>query len=129
MSGAPIGFEPIEVADGTLEPDRRRMQRADRRKCSVRTFDADDGDVAGAVVEQRHVHGAGVAPQAEQRQAPGGEFACDSAPGVRHDDRARPRTMAIDAAALRDDVGECRHAFYPSSFATFWNQTTSAGGI
>ena len=62
------------------KPDRRRMQRADRRKIAVAASKADNRDIAALVVDQRHVHGrrrAGIAPQAEQRRASCGQCACD----------------------------------------------------
>ena len=75
------------------------------------------------------MHGAGVAPQAEQRGMAGGEFAHHRAPSVRRDHRARPWPVAVDLARLGDDVGEDGHGRYPSSFATLSNQATSAGGM
>ena len=68
--GRADGVEPEEIADRALEPDRRRM-RARRRWDSVPSGagEAEHGDVADRSLEQRHVHVAGVAPQAEQRRA------------------------------------------------------------
>ena len=122
-------LEAIEALDRTLEPDGGRMQRAHRRKISIGAFDTDDIDVVRSLAHHRHMHGAGVAPQAEQRGMAGRKLDRHSAPGFRRDDRARPRPVAVDAASLRDDVGECGHGRYPSSFATLSNQATSAGGI
>src|ERR1700688_1453016 len=122
-------LQAIEVFDGTLEPDGRRMQRAHRRKASIGAFDTDDIDVVPDLAHYRHMHGAGVAPQAEQGGMAGRKLACHDAPGFRRDDRARPWSVAVDAASLCDDVGECGHGCYPSSFATLSNQATSAGGM
>ena len=63
------GFEAIKVGDGALEPDRRRMMRADRREFAVGTFQREHGDRGGGLLEQGKVHGLLVAPQPEQRRA------------------------------------------------------------
>src|SRR5580692_4801381 len=120
-------LEAVEAFDRTLEPDGGRMQRAHRRKISIRAFDADDIDVG--LAHHRHMHGASVAPQAEQRGMADGELTRHRAPGVRRHDRARPWSMAIDTVGLSDNVGEGGHRRYPSSFATLSNQATIAGGI
>ena len=39
-------LESVEAVNGPFEPDRRRMQRTDRGKFSVRDGEADDRDVA-----------------------------------------------------------------------------------
>ena len=44
---APDRLIAVETVDGALQPDRRRMQRADRRKVSVRAGEAHDRDVTG----------------------------------------------------------------------------------
>src|SRR5580693_2791701 len=122
-------LEPVEAFDRTLEPDGGRMQRAHRRKLSIGAFDADHMNVVRGPAHRRHMHGASVAPQAEQRGMAGGELARHRAPGVRRHDRARHWPMAIDTVRLSDNVGEGGHGRYPSNFATLSNQATSAGGI
>src|SRR6202035_5185955 len=118
-----------EAFDRTLEPDGGRMQRTDRRKISIGAFDTDDMNVVRGLAHHRHMHGAGVAPQAEQRGMAGRKLARHRPPGVRRDDCARPRPVAVDAASLGDEVGEYGHGCYPSNLATLWNQATSACGI
>ena len=122
-------LEAIEAFDGTLESDGGRMQRAYRRKFSIGAFDTDDIDVVAGFAHHRHMHGAAVAPQAEQRGMAGRKLGRDRTPGFRRHDRARPWPMAVDAARLGNDIGEGGHRRYPSSFATLSNQATSAGGI
>ena len=60
--GRTFGLEAEEVADRAFEADRRWMQRADRRKPPVRTFEAQHGEFAGGFVVKRHLHGAPIAP-------------------------------------------------------------------
>ena len=105
------------------------MQCAYRWKSAIGAFDTDHINVVPGLAHHRHMNGAGVAPQAEQRGMAGPKLARDRAPGVRRDDGARPWPVAFDAASRCDDVGECGHGRYPSSFATLSNQATSAGGI
>src|ERR1700719_5174301 len=108
-------LQPIEAFDGTLEPDGWRMQRAHRRKISIGAFDTDDMNAVPGLVHHRHMHGAAVAPQAEQGGMAGRKLARHRAPGFRRDDRARRWPVAVDAASLSDDVGECGHVRYPSN--------------
>ena len=82
--------------------------------------------IGGAFVEHRHVHGAGVAPEPGQRPAAFRELLAGKVPALAPHDQARPRPVARDPVAL-DGVGD-RHR-YPSSLATFWNQTTSSAGM
>ena len=119
-------LEAEEVADRALEPDRRRMDGADRGKALQPAVEADDADPAGLLVEQRHVDGALLRPQAEQRPAAGGEIARDVAPGRFIDQRARPRAVRV---RLSCGIASIRFAMrYPRTLATFWNQATSGGG-
>ena len=122
-------LEAIEAFDRTLEPDGGRMQRTHRWKCSIGAFDTDNVDVVAGLVHHRHMHGAAVAPQAEQRGTAGRKLARHRAPGFRRHDRALPWPVTVDAARLGNDIGEGGHKRYPSSFATLSNQATSAGGI
>src|SRR5580704_12647143 len=122
-------LEAIEAFDGTLEPDGGRMQRAHRWKISIGAFDTEDSDIVPGLAHHRHMHGAAVAPQAERRGMARRKLGRDRAPGVRRNDRARSWPVAVDAATLGDDVGECGHGCYPSNLATLSNQATSAGGI
>ena len=66
--GQPHGFDPVQIAQRALQPDRRRMQRADRGITSVGTGDRQHADRRRRVrLQQRHVHLARLAPQARQR--------------------------------------------------------------
>ena len=62
-------FEAIKVGDGALEPDRRRMMRADRGEFAVGAFQREHGDRGRGLLEQGKVHRVLVAPQPEQRRA------------------------------------------------------------
>ena len=100
----PVRLESIEIADRTLEPDRRRMMRADRGKALVVALVADDAALARLLVEQRHVHGALLCPKAHQRPAAGSEIARNAAPGGVIHDHAWPRRVRRDLAQVRDRV-------------------------
>ena len=54
----------VEIDDGAFEPDRRRVQRADRGKAAVRAFEAEDIEGARRIPAARHAHLTLVAPQA-----------------------------------------------------------------
>src|SRR5712691_3976329 len=107
------------------------MQRADRGKPAVRAFDGEHRDPACLLVHHgqmdRSTRVRGIAPQAEQREAAGPELIGGETPGVLPHHDARPRAMVRDRRAY-DHVDRRRHP-YPTSFATFWNQATSAGGM
>ena len=107
-------LEAVEAANGALESDGGRMQRADRRKFSSRTGEADHSDLSGRVLQHRQVHRGSwglVGPQAEQRRAAGRDLARHLAPGIRRNRNARPWTMGRYALALRDDVDKGGHRF------------------
>ena len=52
--------EPVEIVNGALEPDRGRMQSADRGERSVPTFECQHCDVGIGFVEHCHVNRAPV---------------------------------------------------------------------
>src|SRR5262245_46771513 len=112
------GFQAEQIADGTLQTKRRWMVGRNARIGSVVHRVADDGDFAGALVQQRHVHIGHLAPQAEQRAAPRSQTIDGLPPAVSTDDGARPWSVHRDGLDMRDAV-EQGHG-YPKSFATFW---------
>ena len=123
------GFEAVKVGDGALEPDRRRMMRADRGELAVGAFQGEHGDGVRALLEQGKMHRVLVAPQPEQRRARLDQCLDRAPPAVAADNGARPRAVVCRFAAGPGDVGEWCHCLaYPSSFATAWNQATSAAG-
>ena len=126
---APAGLEPVEIADRALEPDRRRMQRADRRKASVAGIRCVTTAMSPA---PRRARAMCTAPASPHRPSSVRRPAASSPATARQRvSRRRPRAATADAprpAGPRIDVDERGHARYPSSFATFWNQATSAGG-
>src|SRR5262249_12295457 len=95
-----------QVADRALEANCRRMQSADRRKPAIRGFEADNSDLEQVFVEQSHMHGTGVRPQAEQREPAAGKMPARRGPRHRRHDDARPRTVRLYAAALELDLGQ-----------------------
>ena len=70
------GFQPVQIPNGPLQPDRRRMLRPDAGELAVDAFISEYRDIAAAFVEQRHVHVRRVAPQAEQGHLSAGK-PCD----------------------------------------------------
>ena len=107
--------ETEQIADRAFQPDRRRMARGDARILSGLAGVADDGDVAGCLVQQRHVHRRRVAPQAEQRAAAGRELIDRLPPAVLGHDRARPRPVPLGRLAMRDGV-EQGHGAIPTAW-------------
>ena len=123
------GFEAVKVANGALEPDRRRVMRADRGEFAVGAFQGEHGDGVRALLEQGKMHRILVAPQPEQRRARLDQCLDRAPPTVAADNGARPGAVVCRFAAGPGDVGEWCHCLaYPSSFATAWNQATSAAG-
>ena len=109
------------IAGGWLAPDRG--------EAPIRAIEADDGDDRRRLVEERHVDRGLLAPEAEQRAFALGEQADRVAPGLGADDDARPRPVAVGAAAVQAmSIVGFRHGDHPSSLATCWNQATSGGG-
>src|ERR1700692_2321579 len=104
-------LQPVKRADGAFEPDGGRVQRADRRERLIRTFKAQDRELAGGLIANRHVHrarSAGVAPQAEQRRMAERHCAAGFAPRILVHGKARPRPMIVDPLA-RYAVDDGRH--------------------
>ena len=125
-------LQAVKIADGALEPDRRRMRGADGRETCrpgirrVKTAISADGSSM-----QRHD-----APRALSPQSPSSVGArVDQLASIARrqssplDDDARPRAMRVSAvAAAFGDVGQMTAMVivaYPSSLATAWNQATS----
>ena len=130
--GSSIGqahrLQAVKVGDGALQPDRGGVQRADGGKLAARTFEREDADLRGGLLNEREMHRALVAPKPEHRGALVDKLLCQLLPTIAGDDGVRPRVVRLHPAALPGDVGECGHGRYPSSFATFWNQVTSGPG-
>ena len=127
--GETHGLEAIEIADGALQPDRRRMQLAHRRK--NRLLDGEHEDLRSPLIEQRHMHGVLIPPKTEQRHPRLHQILDRRAPDVLGDDHARPGAMTRNLLALLCDVAQRAHDFpsgQPRSFATFWNHVTSGPG-
>src|SRR4029078_1587660 len=113
--------------DRPFERDRRRVLDADTGKSAGLAGVAEHGNL-GASAQQPHVHGAGVAPQPQQRKLAGSEKIGSQFPTLFRHDRARPRPMAFGLLTMRNHV-EQGHDRHPSSLATFSNPATSAGGM
>jgi hypothetical protein len=82
-------------------------------------------------VEQSHVHGVRLRPQAEQGEISAAKIARDTPPSRFVDHGTRGRPLRFDFARLGDQVDQAHQFFspcYPKILATFWNQTTSGGG-
>ena len=95
VSGAPTGSQTVETMNGAFEPDRRRVQRADRRECSVRTFETATAMslAASSLIAMCTASEAiGIAPQPKQRRAAGGDFG----------DRTRQVSAVTTTAATGD---------------------------
>ena len=107
VSGAPSGVEAKQIVDGALQPDRWRVEPADRRKASIRAVQADHRDFAVGFIHDRHMHRRSAARSPQRPSSSSGPRRVRSrrarqASG-RHD-QARPWPMALDALALRDDI-------------------------
>src|SRR5262249_15512469 len=120
-------IQPAKVAQCPLKPDSRWVQRADRRKATLRAFDCDNGDFRAWLVEHGHMRRARIAPQPEQRLAADRYSRGTGAPPPSAPADARPGTMAADP--LTCDLFKPRHYIYPSSLATFWNHEARSGGM
>jgi hypothetical protein len=68
-------------------------------------------------VEHCHVHGAGIAPQAEQTPVALSKSGRDGTPALLVDDEARTRAMRVNFAP-RDRIDQRSHR-QPNAFATF----------
>ena len=100
--GQADGLEAVEIADRALQPDRRRMQRADRRKASVGHSRVTTAMSCRRLIEQRHMHGAGCRPTGRAAsQRPSRELAAMATRQPSSvDDDARPRPVASTCCAL-----------------------------
>ncbi len=107
-----LGLEPEQITDGPLEPDRRRVMLADRGK-AIGACQAGDADLAGRLVQERHVHGAHLAPQAEQGPLAARQALYRGTPDLGRDHGTRPWPVLPDPAVLGHQVGEAGHAPSP----------------
>jgi hypothetical protein len=57
-----FGDESVEIAEGALKAKRRRMNGADRGKAPVTAFEGEHADPGRALLEQRQMNRAGIAP-------------------------------------------------------------------
>ena len=99
----------VQIADGALKPDRRRMFDADGGVLVMASDISDDVDVAARRIERGHFNVRRIGPQAQQRQA----ALCEAV------NRLQPAIHFH--TCLRQD--------HPSNLATFWKPVTRAGGM
>ena len=92
-----------------FQPQCRRMMLADGRKREVGAIQADDRDLGGLSIHDRHVHHCGFAPEAEQAPASHLQFARRKCPDRSIDHHARPRAVLPDLAALQRQIDQRRH--------------------
>ena len=92
-SGAPIGAVAVKIADRALEPDRRRMEAADRGKAPRRHRKRNDAGRRRRRRRAARVDRVRVAPQAEQIAAALAERLRDRDPAGVIDLVARPRPV------------------------------------
>ena len=111
-------LQAVEVFDGALEPDRRRMREADRRELAVGAGEREHDDVGRRLLDQRHVHCVLVAPQPEQRGARLDQLRDRAAPSLGGDGDAREGAMRLRFASVFGDVGQRHGLAHPSSRAT-----------
>ncbi len=119
----------IEVAYGPFEPDRRRMEPANRRKAPVPDGDRNDTRI-GRRRAQRHMDGADITPKSEQvRRAVAKGFGYGG-PCLGIDIEALPRRVKSDGREARKDRGDSirSHRRHPSSAATPRNHCTTGPG-
>jgi hypothetical protein len=102
--GRARSFKAEQVADGALEPDRRRMFRADTRIAAVLAGVSQHDDVVIGLAEQRHVHVGCIAPQPEQRATSGGKEVDRLPPAFILDSRAWPRPVPLGNVFVRNGV-------------------------
>ena len=124
--GGPCRLQSEKVADGALEPQRRRMAGAHAREFFAHAIKAEDRDL-GWLTEQRHMHRICLAPKAEQDYLACGERIDRLQPALFADDRARPGPVRRRGGAMRNAI-EQAHGRYPSNRATFWKPLTSGKG-
>ena len=105
----------IQIADGAFETNRRRMARADAWIGPVLADVAQHADVAGSFIQQRHVHGRGVAPQAEHCAATVCQKLNRLPPALVAHDHARPGPMPFGLFTDRDGV-EHGHDAIPTTW-------------
>ncbi len=115
----------MQIVDGALQADGRRVAGGDRRETAVRTGEADDERLPPGRSADRHMHPARLTPEPEQAERAFGQRIDGAAPGVGPDDDPRPGTMVRYGAAGGGEVTQKSH---PSSLATCWNQAASSGG-
>src|SRR6185437_13666042 len=88
------------------------MELPDRGEVPRRTIQTQRGGLFGRWIEQRHVHAAMLAPEAEEAQAAVLQFAPREDPCRTIDRRARGATMRVDALASADELlKRCHRVF------------------
>ena len=85
--------QTIEVMDRALEPLRRRVQPAERRKPAIVAEDAGDADLAAGGLEQDRVDLSQVGEQRHEVDAASNQGGADIVPRRSRDRVARPRPM------------------------------------
>src|SRR5438094_9208684 len=85
------------------------MMLADGRKRAAGAIQADDRDLCGLSIHDRHVHRCGLAPEAEQAPASMRQFTRRKCPYRIIDRHARPGAVLPDLAALQRQIDQRRH--------------------
>ncbi len=108
--------EAIKIAHRALEPDRRRVEAADRGKVRGRHPQRYDARLGCAGDAHREMNLVLVAPQAQQIAAALAEFLSDRDPRRVIDLVSRPRPMPSHRGPLRDQCCEAfAHAVIPAA--------------
>ena len=107
--GRALRLEPVEIADGALQAQSRRMRLRHRWEPPARTGQADRQHIPARLVEEAQVHRLAVAPQARERRFPRGDPDHRLPPRLFRDDDARPRPLPRDAPAIVGKGCEERH--------------------
>ena len=110
---APVGLQSVQVADGALQAQRRRMRTRDGGEAALGARQADDQQTGGCVRGKREVHRLPVAPQAEQRRLAGRDAQDRLPPHLLIDHHAWPGTVAFDGPPLLQQCGNEGHRPLP----------------
>ena len=113
LVGAPVGLQPVQVADGALQAQRGRMRARDRGEAALGARQADDQQIGGCLRGKREVHRLPVAPQAEQRRLAGRNAQDRLPPHLLVHHHARPGAVALDGLALLLQCGNEGHRPLP----------------
>ena len=107
--GRAFGRQSEQVVDGALQPQCRRVMPADGRKGPVGAIQADDRDLRGLSIHDRHMHRCGFAPKAEQVPATMRQFGRGEFPDRSIDYNAWPRAVLPDLAAFQRQIDQRWH--------------------